>query len=128
MNMTIKWLDPVTVSGVTFRKGDNGEQLFYDAEANGIRWTVIRPHIRNPVMPGVTPPKDGFCHVPYWSACVEDAGGAVKLLNSATVGHDRQLRDVGPLHDATDSGYVDPPTRLLEGVAGMIADGTNPWA
>jgi len=125
--MNIKWLDTVTVNGIIFRKGDNGEQLFYDVKANGIKWTVLRPHIRNPVMPGMTPPKDSFCHVPYWSAHAEDAGGAVKLLNSATVGYDKRLKDIGPLYDLTDSGHVDPPVRLLEGIAAMITDEINPW-
>jgi hypothetical protein len=129
--MTIKWFDSITVNDITFRKGDNEEQLFYDTEADGTRYTVIRPHIRNPVMPGMTPPKDGFCHTPYWSAYAE-RDEAIKLLNSAEVTIRQlgqwHLDNEGPLHAVTDSGYVDPPIKLLTGITKMIADGIDPWA
>jgi hypothetical protein len=121
----IKPLGTITINGVTFRKGDNGIQVFYDYEADGRYWVVLQPKITDPVLPGQKPPDDGRCHIPYWVAHVWK-GDSVCNLNLCC-GRSDGTWEKDPFHDLTDSGYDDPPVKLLTAIAELIANDVDPW-
>ena len=118
-------LGTITVAGVTFRKGDNGIQIFYDYEAGKLYWVILQSKITDSVLPGQKPPDDGRRHIPYWVAHVWK-GKSVCNLNLCC----RQLGgawEKDPFYDLTDSGYDDPPIKLLTAIAELIANDVDPW-
>jgi hypothetical protein len=118
-------LGTITVAGVTFRKRDNGPQIFYDYETGELYWVILQPKITDPVLPGQKPPDDGRCHIPYWVAYVWKGESVCNLnLRCGQLGG-TWVKD--PFHDLTDSGYDDPPIKLLTAIAELIANDVDPW-
>jgi len=108
----------IEVGGITFRRDDNGQHLYYDTRAGGYYWYVFRPHLTELTRQrGVGT---------YWAAHVE-RGAAVRTLNFALIdGGGVETRD--PLYGHTDPPDVDPPLRLLTALAALIASGQDPFA
>ena len=123
--MKIKWFDPVTINGVTFCKGDNGQQLFYEIEQDGLHWVILRPHIIDPVLPGQESPRDGRAHIPWWAAHVWRGESVCNLNLCCLDWHRNETR--GPLYECTDSGYADPPMMMLAEIANWVHIGVDPW-
>ena len=122
--MPVNWMGEITVNGITFSRGDNGVHLFYETVANSVTWCILRNHTRKPALPGMGR-RPG--EIPHWSVIVEHRKhGWLKAMNSIVVELGGQETH-GPLCDCTDSGYTDPPLRLLAGVADMINREADPW-
>ncbi len=108
-------LGTITTAGVTFQKADNGPQIFYDYEADGLYWVALQPKLV---------PNSPF-KTPWWAAHVW-RGKSICNLNLCWRHPDGSaIKD--PLYDITDSGYDDPPIELLTAMAELISNGIDPW-
>ena len=108
-------LGVITAGGVTFQKGDNGPQIFYDYEADGLYWVALQPKL----VP------NSLFKVPWWAAHVWRGRSICNLNLCFRHLNGSAIKD--PLYDVTDSGYDDPPIKLLTAMAELISNGTDPW-
>jgi hypothetical protein len=128
----------VTIHGVVFQRGDNGQQRYYDHVAdNGDYWVVLQPYNTNAL--GTTPRFKQrklwwAAHVwPVMSHALSEVEGVVEwranrvcTLNLCTHYDTHLVKDA--LYDQTDPGYVDPPMQLLTAIADWIASRVDPFS
>jgi|GEM_PF-2360356 len=103
--------DEITVSGISFNHGTNGEYEFYShTDHTSVLWQAWR-HLREQEGAG-------------WYASVHQpgAGGVDAILNSLI--HHRE--ESAPVEGQTDSGGDQEPSVLLCGLAGLISSGELP--
>lgn len=103
----VTWLSNYTCKGIDFNLGDNGCQLFYEAEQRGITWMVLRPKLAR-----------------YWVVIAEQKGH-MTTLNCCTKYWDGTV-EKDPLYHERE--YTeDLPVALLESLAKYIHSGANPF-
>lgn len=106
--VSITWLSNFTLGEIDFRLGDNGTQLFYEAEKRGITWVVLRPKTAR-----------------YW-VVIAERKGCLKTLNCC-VEHNDGTVEKDPLYHQAE--YTeDFPVALLESLVNYIYSGADPFS
>ena len=106
--VSVNWLSNYTLGDIEFRLGDNGAQLFYEAQKRGITWMVLRPKTA--------------C---YWVAIAERQG-SLKTLSCCNK-YDDDTVEKDPLYP--QAGYTEEvPVALLESLVNYIHSGASPFS
>jgi hypothetical protein len=102
----------IEIEGLLFTWGTNDAQQEYYShrDEKGRSWHAIH-HILRPDL--------------AWFGILEDVDGATMLLTSATLHAHYEERDI--LYGQSDTGTVDPPPTLLQGMARLILADVDPF-
>jgi hypothetical protein len=106
----------LTINGIHFEYGDNGEQRYYDCVLpNGDYVVIVQPYHRR-IAPRTL----------WWAAHIW-RGDRVCGLADSTEDYDGEFIVCDPLWNQVDPGTENPPMQLLTAIANLLTSGVDPF-